>query len=87
MYLKLGDKILTALGFIVTVAGIATTFATGFGATGIASIATGVGMIAKGCEEFYNGDTTQAVSDIVQGTDQVKAAAPKAAKEVEKSVQ
>jgi hypothetical protein len=35
-------------------------------------------MVAKGTEEYYNGDTTQGVQDIVAGAQEVKAGAASA---------
>jgi hypothetical protein len=70
--MKTGDKILTALGTAVTLAGLVSTIYGGT-STSLGLIAGGVGMVAKGCEEYYNGDSSQAVQDIVAGGQQVKA--------------
>jgi hypothetical protein len=71
---NLGDKILSALGLVVTISGIVAGFATGNGAVGLAGAATGVGMMAKGMEEFINGTVPleQAVKDIIDGYLEVK---------------
>ena len=39
----------------------------GGSATGIGMIAGGAGMMPKGTEEYYNGDTVQGTQDIVEG--------------------
>jgi hypothetical protein len=77
--LKNGDKILTALGAIVTIAGMISAF---YGNTtvGISGIAGGAGMIAKGCEEFYNGDSAQGTADVVKGAQEANTAAGNPAK-------
>ena len=72
--MKMGDKILTALGMVVTLAGLVSSIYGG-NTTSLGLVAGGVGMVAKGCEEYYNGDTAQAAQDIVAGGRQVKAGA------------
>ena len=76
-----GDKILSVLGAVVTVCGIAASFASGQGLTGIASSIGGVAMIAKGMEEFLGGKMSAAVSDVVAGAETIKAAEPVAKEE------
>ncbi len=73
-----GDKILSVLGAVVTVCGIAASFASGQGLTGIASSIGGVAMIAKGMEEFINGDVVDAAADVESGAKAVAASVPAA---------
>lgn len=68
---SVGDKVLTILGYVVVGAGIVTTFAGAFFgvpiASGIATTMGGVAMVAKGMEEFINGDVTQGAADVGAG--------------------
>ena len=72
------DKIITILGGIVVIAGIVVSFAKGQGLEGVAGIGTGVGMIAKGMEEFLGGQTSAAVKDVVAGAQTIKTSEPAA---------
>ena len=76
------DKIITILGGVVMIAGIVVSFAKGQGLEGIAGIGTGVGMIAKGMEEFMGGNVSAAVADVEAGLSEVKASEPAAKADV-----
>lgn len=67
------DKILTILGFVVTIAGIASSVATGAGYTQVATIIAGIGMMAKGCGDFINGNVATATQELTTAVQDVKA--------------
>lgn len=79
---SVGDKILSVLGLVVTITGVVASVFAGAGYTGIATSIGGVGMTAKGMEEFINGDTVQSIEDIVNGILEAKKAVPAAEAEV-----
>jgi hypothetical protein len=81
---SMGDKILTALGLVVTISSLLSAFLAGQGYVGVAGTLTGVGMTAKGMEEFIGGgNLQQAVEDIINGIEAAKNATPAAVKEAE----
>jgi hypothetical protein len=74
------DKIITILGIVILVADNVSKLALG---VGISGDAVGVGMIAKGMEEFLGGNTSAAVADVTTGAKTIAADSPAAKVEVE----
>jgi L-asparagine transporter-like permease len=73
-----GDKIISVLGLVVVILGLAASFAKGQGDVGIATTLGGAGMFAKGMEEFLTGNVSQGAADTVSSVETVKAAEPAA---------
>jgi predicted outer membrane protein len=67
------DKLLTIAGAAVTLLGVISSVATGAGYAGLGTTIAGLGLIAKGCGQYLNGDVAGATASLTQGVQDVKA--------------